>query len=251
MFIHSIGLLLEGAGRRLRRLGRPKQVWIDVGAHLGEMTFDHAAANPNLTVYAFEPNLKLAGQRMGILPNFIMLPFAVAEADGQCEFHLNSYDQASSLLSFNREGLSKWIGAEELRTERVVMVPTIRLDTFMNEVGIRRVDFLKIDAQGADLSVLKSAGNRIYDVGKIVLEVPLTPAPLYEGSHSKEECLQFMADSGFTFMEEENQSGGQEANLTFISSSDAGRISFGLKNAGETIVDHESLARPVSGRQGR
>jgi len=147
MFIHSIGRLLERAGRRLRRFGQRKQVWIDVGAHLGETTFDHANANPNLIVYAFEPNLKLAGQRMGALPNFIVLPFAIAETDGLSEFHLNSYDQANSLLPFNREGLSQWSGPEKLRIEQVITVPTMRLDTFMNQVGISRVDFLKIDGQ--------------------------------------------------------------------------------------------------------
>src|SRR5712692_6055121 len=157
MFAHAIGRVLERMGRHLRRYGLPTQVWVDVGAHYGETTFDHAAANPNLTVYAFEPNLKLAAQRMGKLANFVVLPFAVSETDGASEFHLNSLHESSSLLPFNPERLSQWIGGEELRTERIVTVPTMRLDTFMNQAGIPRVDFLKIDTQGADLAVLKSA----------------------------------------------------------------------------------------------
>jgi hypothetical protein len=95
----------------------------------------------------------------------------------------------------------------------------MRLDTFMNEVGIRHVHFLKIDAQGADLNVLKSVGDRLRDVRKVVLEVSLTSTPLYEGSHSKDECLQFMADAGFSLQDEESQSDGQEANLTFLRAS--------------------------------
>jgi FkbM family methyltransferase len=212
------------------------------------LTPEGTVANPNLTVYGFEPNLKLAGQRMGVSPNFVVLPFAIAKIDGAGEFHLNSCDQASSLLSFNRDGLSEWIGTEQMKIERVIVVPTIRLDTFMNEVGIRCVDFLRIDAQGADLSVLKSAGERLRDVWKIVLEVSLTHAPLYEGSHSKEECLRFMTGSGFTLLDEESQSGGQEANLTFISASSGGHNASGLENAEATKATPEPTRRAAGGR---
>jgi FkbM family methyltransferase len=211
-----IGRELERAGRQLRALGQPNETWIDVGAHLGETTFEFAAANPHLTVYAFEPNLKLAAQRMGLLPNFIVLPFAVAEHDGSATLFLNRFDAASSLLAFNPKGLSQWTGHEELQIEGAATVATIRLDTFLNAAGISRVNYLKIDAQGADLQVLKSAGHRIRDIGKIMFEVGLTSTPLYEGSCSRAECLKFMAAAGFTLVDEQLQAHNQEANLTFV-----------------------------------
>lgn len=249
MSIHSTGQLLERIGRRLRRHKQPKQIWFDVGAHLGEKTIYRAMANPNLTVYAFEPNLKLAAQRMGYLVNFIMLPFAIAETDGATEFYLNSYDSASSLLPFNREALSQWNGAQKLNVERVITVPTIRLDTFMNEAGIRSVDFLKIDAQGSDLSVLKSAGDRLRDVREIVLEVPVKSIPLYEGSHRMEECLRFMTCAGFNLVKQESESDGQEANLTFMPA--VGNVSApaGPENAGTTQPQHEQVNQAARGRE--
>jgi FkbM family methyltransferase len=213
---HSIGGKLERLGRRLREQRRTAEVWIDVGAHLGETTFDDAARNPKLTVYAFEPNLQLAGQRMGLLPNFVVLPFAVAETDGWAHFHLNSFDQASSLLPINDRALSQWQGREVLSVARTVQVPTIRLDTFLNGIGLSKIDLLKIDAQGADLAVLKSAGERLSGIKKVVLEVSLAPVPLYEGSHNKSECLDYMTRAGFRLVSEESQSEGQEANLTFV-----------------------------------
>jgi len=221
---NSIGRKIERAGRRLRGFGQPKQTWIDVGAHLGEMTFQFAAANPNLTVYAFEPNLKLAAQRMGILPNFIVLPFAVGDQDGAATFYQNRCDLASSLLAFNPERLSQWSGGEVLQIQRTTTVPVMRLDTFLSEAGISRVDFLKIDAQGADLNVLKSAGRQIRDIERITFEVGLTSTPLYEGSSSKEECVEFMAAAGFVLVKEEVQSHGQEANLTFVLANESGAI---------------------------
>jgi hypothetical protein len=72
--------------------------WLDVGAHLGEKTWPAAQNDPTLRAYAFEPNLSLVVERMGLLTNFVVLPLAVAEHDGSAEFHLNTFEAASSLL---------------------------------------------------------------------------------------------------------------------------------------------------------
>jgi len=64
----------------------PSAVWIEVGAHLGEKTFPVASEDSTLRVYAFEPILRLALQRAGLLANYIVLPLAVGEQDGPAEF---------------------------------------------------------------------------------------------------------------------------------------------------------------------
>jgi len=193
----------------------PTRVWLDVGAHLGEKTLPAAQANPDLRVYAFEPNLQVAVQRMGLLPNFVMLPMAVSERDGSTEFHVNAFDAASSLLPMNVEGRANWIGGEELAEVRREVVPTIRLETFLDSFGIQEVEFLKVDAQGADLEVVRSAGKRLKDIQRIALEVQIVPTALYRGAASKEAVIRFMERSGFVLVHAEKQSHGQEENLTF------------------------------------
>src|SRR5207248_991104 len=135
-------------------------------AHLGEKTFIFAQQNPALQVYAFEPNLQVALERLGRLPNFIVVPVAVSEHDGCADFYLNRFAAASSLLPFDSAGLGAWQGREVLKVERKVVVPTLRLDTFLERMGIPEVDFLKIDAQGADMAVIRSLGRRIDQVRK-------------------------------------------------------------------------------------
>jgi FkbM family methyltransferase len=211
-----LGRLYYKLGDGLLKLGRRAEVWIDVGAHLGELTLPFARRNPLLRVYAFEPNLKLAAQRMGVLRNFVVLPMAVAEEDGCADFYVNSYDWSSSLLPIDPEGLSHWIGGEVLREDQKIVVPTIRLDTFMNRAGISNVAYLKVDAQGADLAVVRSAGERLKDIDKITLEVSLTPRPVYHGTPGKAEVLQYMAEHRFLLASSETQTYGQEENLTFV-----------------------------------
>lgn len=192
------------------------KLWIDVGAHNGEKTLKYAQENPALIVYAFEPNFEVAARLIGLLPNFVMIPAAVAEQDGCSDFYINTFRAASSLFPFNSERLQIWTGGEQLTIERKVSVPTIRLDTFMDLMGISHVDYLKIDAQGADFSVVKSAGTRLPDIRKITLEVAVTASQLYVGASTKDEIVKFMEKSGFVLVDTEAQSYDQEENLTFI-----------------------------------
>ena len=58
---------------------------------------------------------------------------------------------------------SDWRNVAGLKTMESIMVPTIRLDTFMELMQLERIDYLKIDTQGADFMVVKSLGTRILD----------------------------------------------------------------------------------------
>jgi FkbM family methyltransferase len=214
--------LIHVAGRGLRRASRPfldyqalRGVWLDVGACKGEHCYGFALANPSLRVFLFEPNLRLATKLFGMLPNFFVVPLAVAEKDGCSELNINSYADASSLLPLDEQGVRNWVGAQDLRTVEKVTVGTIRLDTFLNLAGIQSVDYLKIDAQGLDLDVVKSAGNRLKDFHRICLECDVTSHPLYRGASTKSETVEFLESRGFALIDVLPQSDGQEENLTF------------------------------------
>jgi FkbM family methyltransferase len=64
------------------------EIWIDVGAHLGEKTFAPAQANHRLRVYAFEPLSEMAARIMNQLPNYIVFQQAVCETDGSATFYV-------------------------------------------------------------------------------------------------------------------------------------------------------------------
>ncbi len=213
--IHWFGRQLRSAGTEITRRFGTTETWIDIGAHHGESSFPNAQNNPGLRVYAVEPNLRAASKLAGRLANYVVLPMAIAEKDGSADFYVSVYDHASSLLPFNEEGLRTWMG-QDLKIDSVVTVPTIRLDTLMGMLEIEKVDFLKIDTQGMDLAVLRSAGVRLSDIGMIRLEVWVAPIPLYSGAPSKDEVVAFLEGSGFSLVETEKQTDGQEENLTFV-----------------------------------
>ncbi len=180
------------------------------------MTFPFAAVDSSLLVYAFEPNLHAASRIMGRLRNYVVLPIAIAETDGSAELQLNAYEQASSLLPADEVGVKSWVTEQEFKVIGSVTVPTMRLDTFMDGAGIESVDYLKVDAQGLDLEVVRSAGDRLADIAKIQMEATTVPYRQYEGAPGKSDIVDFMESKGFRLRQEELQSHGQEANLTFL-----------------------------------
>jgi len=212
---HRVGRVLRRMGEEIVRRSGIEGTWIDVGAHHGETTLGYARHNPGLRIFAFEPNLSAAAKLMGRAPNYVVIPMAIADTDGHAEFHINAFDAASSLLKMDENVRRSWTGGEALREESTITVPTIRLDTFMTLLGISTVDFLKIDTQGADLDVLRSAGARLRDIAKITLEVDISPLRLYQGSASKDDILAFLRGAGFKLVSSESQSSKQEENLMF------------------------------------
>jgi FkbM family methyltransferase len=119
------------------------------------------------------------------------------------------------MLPMNEGARSAWKDGHLLHEERVIHVPAIRLDSFMRREGIERVEFLKIDAQGADFAVLRSAGERLAHIDRIQLEVAVTPLQLYVGAAGKATIVEYLAARGFRLSGTEVQSHGQEENLTF------------------------------------
>lgn len=193
---------------------RVDTVWIDVGAHLGEGTLSAALESPNLLVFAFEPNWALARQLMGRAANFVVLPIAMSDKDGYADFFINTYDESSSLARMVPSGLSHW-GDFDLAVAAKVVVPTMRVDTFMGLAGLHEVDYLKVDAEGTDLKVVRSAGNRLRDIRKVTLEVDVAPERLYEGAPSSGDVMAFMSEHGFRLAASESQNAGRQTNLTF------------------------------------
>lgn len=214
-FIRFSTFLTRGLVSRETTSTPVRGVWIDVGAHRGETTFEPARHNPGLVVYAFEPDLNVAFHRYRLLPNFIMIPMAVSDRDGFREFNVNSNPRTSSLLSLDEAGLRQWRGAKGLKTRDRVLVPTVRLDTFLDAMAIPKLDYLKIDAQGHDFEVLCSLGERLKDVREIRLEACASTSIYREAHNDVGATVAYMCSHGFDLVQSLSESAGQERNLVF------------------------------------
>jgi FkbM family methyltransferase len=188
-------------------------VVIDVGAHDGSVFSLPWSEDLNHTVYAIEPNPSLAERlRSHNRPNLYVFCCTIGEIDETSSFYLNNDDQTSSLPPATC--VEGWEPKRSLETEKVIDVVVKRLDTFINEQHLTEVDFLKIDAKGCDLQVLKSAGSLLSSIRRIQLEVKTQS--LYQGTSSKAEILDYLSERGFYLTRSRSQTDGLEEVLDFI-----------------------------------
>jgi FkbM family methyltransferase len=135
-----------------------KRVVIDAGANRGDFTAVVLAAadqfGVQIEVHAFEPGPSAATElvaRFANEPRVAVVNTAVSDFEGSAAL----FDSAgsSSFASLVQRGA----GTRDLTPE--VTVTTIA--AFLARSGLERVDFLKLDIEGAELAALRGLGDRL------------------------------------------------------------------------------------------
>jgi FkbM family methyltransferase len=122
---------------------------IDIGAHFGLMSILFAKYF-GCTVYSFEPTpftiniLKKHIEFNNVQDKIEIIPKAVSSKEGVCTFYINDIQGANSnsLIDYNQ--------GTQHRTPYKVQLTSI--DNFL---AGKKIDFIKIDAEGEELEVLK------------------------------------------------------------------------------------------------
>jgi FkbM family methyltransferase len=203
------------------RFAKPQTI-IQVGAFTGDDELIEACRRFGHRLYMFEPNPtrveELRAKTNGAA-TIEVIPAAVSEHDGTATLNIAAHDDCSSLQEFDEKANSTWVHDwhpyRRFETVDRVEVPVTRLDTFLGARGIATVDLLEVDAQGEDLRVVASLGDRIADVKKIQIEVNIHTAPLYRNSFRLKDAMDFFRARGFERHVYWTQSLNREVNIIF------------------------------------
>ena len=180
--------------RRYRDLGRnqwtaarailgdaPTRIF-DVGANTGQTALELARRFPRASIHSFEPTPAVAAelrQTVAHLPRVQVHEIALGLEDGTASFHLNRMAQTNSLLASAPGHAAFNSSAAMQETVEIIDVPVMTIASFCVKHGIERIDILKTDAQGADLSVIEGAGTLLPHIPLVYAEVSFVP--LYDG----------------------------------------------------------------------
>lgn len=145
---------------------QPGAVVIDVGANGGIYAVTAARQiGPTGHVYAFEPaTAEVAILRKNVeinnLTNVTVIESAVSHETGTAQFAIADDGALNSLAQTGHpdQHVTKW-----------ETVKTITLDDFVRETSIPRVDFLKIDVEGAEKLVLDGAKELLASVTPLTI----------------------------------------------------------------------------------
>jgi FkbM family methyltransferase len=150
-----ISLVDQVHQRFIRDWVEPDAVVWDVGSNLGLFALPAALKAARGRVYAFEPDVDLAGNLLRSLRlnrnknlDVSVLCVAVSNVDGTATFQIAKFSRAMNKL----EAVGKWhdsqVVADELRS-----VATMRIDTLSKTLVPPTV--VKIDVEGAEVDVLE------------------------------------------------------------------------------------------------
>ncbi|QIO24131.1 FkbM family methyltransferase [Haloarcula sp. JP-L23] len=136
----------------------PGDTVVEIGAYVGEFTLP--ASNIAEHVVAFEPapqSFESLRLNTADLANVEVYQRAISDSDGTVSFNVAPDPSDNSLLA---------VDSGE-RTERL-QVKSMRLPTAMDAVGVSQIDFLKIDAEGAEPEVVAGIGD--FPVDRIAVD---------------------------------------------------------------------------------
>lgn len=127
--------------------------------------------------------------------NLFVFNSALSGAPETIDFHLCSKQQVSSVYRPNQNFLRAFPDASRFDIEKTTRVSTDTLSNQLSSKGFREIDFIKIDTQGHELSILRGSLGHLDTVVGLELEVEF--AALYEGQPLFNEVDSFVRANGF------------------------------------------------------
>ena len=169
---------------------------IEVGADLGTDTLKYAVDKKAEIVYSFEPHPKSYKDlilKLKNLDNIKLYNKAVSNFNGIGKFNIDNKPYNSSLNE-----LSDFSKKNKLiEYNNSIEVDVIRMDTFINENNIKKIDYLHCDAQGSDLDVLKSFGDKISILEAGQVEVSVSDN-IYDKINDYKTVKNYLSECGFS-----------------------------------------------------
>jgi FkbM family methyltransferase len=155
--------------------------------------------------------------------NLTVIESALSDSEKTIDFHLCKKQQVSSIYLPNFELVNKFPDPERYEVLRSIKMKADSLDNQLQKNNIKDTDFIKLDTQGSELSILQGGVNTLKNVIGVEIEVEFIE--LYQKQPMFCEVDSFMRNNGFQLFdlrryywrtkEEDNYYGNQKGQLVF------------------------------------
>jgi FkbM family methyltransferase len=170
-------------------------VLIDVGAS-GGLEPNWKSALKYLQIIGFEPDKRAYVDLIKNLNNNRYFNIALGSQKESVPFYLTRKQTTSSIYKPNKQILQKFPDCERFDIVDQIKLETNTLDAICNENSIEYADFIKIDTQGTELSIMEG-GKSIISKQIFGLEIEVEFTELYKGQPLFSDVDRFMRKLGF------------------------------------------------------
>jgi len=184
-------------------IGTEDPIILEIGANNGTDTIDFLNTFKYGRFFCFEPDPRALAQWMQNVkdPRAQVFNIAISDQIGSIEFNQSSgwppdWDKPSPDAEWNMSGSIKkpknhipihpWC-----LFDKKIMVNTITLDEWVENVGVKEIDFAWIDVQGAEYEVIKG-GRDTFDNKLRYVYTEYSNDEQYEGQLNKGELLKML-----------------------------------------------------------
>ena len=229
----------------LSRFLQPGMTVLDVGAHHGYYALlASGRVGDSGRVFAFEPSPRERKKlkwhiRWNHCSNVEILDTAMGSKAGQAEL----------FVAAGRETGCNSLRPPAVRgTPKKVSVPVDTLDEFLSRRGIERVDFIKMDVEGAELSVMQGAEYLLSGKKRPVVLVEVCDLRTAAWGYAAPEILKHLVERGYRWFEA-REGGGLVTAVLDSKSYDGNFIAVPAENIDRfeeyfTSGQHAPTARP-------
>ena len=173
----------------LKSFLKPGMVFVDLGANIGYFSAIAAAlVGPEGRVFAFEPSAALSNRLQRNLAAFqhaSVCDFAVSDTNGPVALYLHPEESGWASLFPDRD----------LRASARVI--SVRLDDWVQGLGLERIDLMKLDIEGGEYAALLGARSLLRRFRPAIF-AELNSVCLARSKRTPDEVLRLLSDAGYT-----------------------------------------------------
>lgn len=173
----------------------PYDLIVDVGANRGQFSLASRHFRPNAKIIAFEPLASAAEVYRSVFthdPKTTLHQTALGPVAGRATMQRSGSEDSSSLLPIGEMMSELYPGTEAVGTEEVAVAP---LTDFVTDADLSGCSMLKIDVQGFEIEVLKSAEPLLAKFDRLYVEASFVP--FYDSQPLAHEVIAYLQTQGF------------------------------------------------------
>ncbi len=178
-------------GNLIRKVLKPGDVFLDIGANIGYFSLLAATKQTSSTVVSFEPvknvfeSLK-ENVQINDIKNIVTINAALGDTNEEKEIFISAREN-QGMSSFKQP--ENFSGTKE-------KVKVLCVDDWFNSFALPKVDLVKIDTEGSELSALKGM-RQVLERFKPLVIVEVNPATLGMFGLSSHDILNYLKQLNF------------------------------------------------------